>query len=84
MTYPRVCGIINYHDTEANAMGKTSYEVRKRWKDKAYCSYQVNLRYDIDKDLIDFIEHNKGTMGTTQIFREALEMYVESEKNSGV
>lgn len=58
----------------------TSYEVKKRWKDKMYKSYQLNLRYDTDKDLIDFIEKNKGNIGVTAIVRDALNEYVNSQK----
>lgn len=57
---------------------ETSYEVRKRWMDKAYKRYAVNLRYDSDQDVIDFIEKHKEKYGTTNIFRDALEMYVKS------
>ena len=58
----------------------TSSEVKKRWIDKAYKRYAVNLRYDTDQRAIDFIEEHKEAYGTTNIFREALEMYM----NSGV
>lgn len=58
----------------------TSYEVRKRWQDKAYKKYLVNLRYDTDQDLIDYMEANKDKYGTTNLFRDALRMYVESEE----
>ena len=61
-------------------MGETSYEVRKRWIDKAYKRYTFNLRYDTDKHLIDFMEDNRGTMGTTNIIRDALEMYIAAQK----
>jgi hypothetical protein len=55
----------------------TTYEQRKAWMDKAYKRYNINLRYDTDEDLIDFIEANKDRVGTTQIIREALQMYVK-------
>lgn len=62
-------------------MGKTSSEVKARWMEKAYKKYLVNLRYDTDQELIDFVEANKEKVGMTQIFREALEMYIrESAK----
>lgn len=51
----------------------TSSEVKKRWMDANYKSYRVNLRYDTDKELIDFMEANKEKLGTTEIFRAALE-----------
>ena len=61
-------------------MGKTSSEVKARWMEKAYKKYLVNLRYDTDQDLIDFVEANKDKMGMTQIFREALEEYIANQK----
>lgn len=59
------------------AKTKTSYEVKHRWNKKTYKAYQVNLRYDTDQRLINFIEANKK-IGTTQIFREALEEYIQN------
>lgn len=57
---------------------ETSYEVKHRWNQKTYKAFQVNLRYDTDKDLIDFMEKHRDKYGTTNIFRDALEMYVKS------
>jgi hypothetical protein len=57
---------------------ETSYEVRKRWMDKAYKRYAISLRYDSDTELIDFIEKHKEKYGTTAIIRNALEMYIKS------
>ena len=59
-------------------MAKTSNEVKWRWKQKAYKQVQINLRYDTDKELIDYIETHKS-IGTTQLFREALEAYIAKE-----
>lgn len=58
-------------------MGKTSSEVKARWMEKAYRRYSVSFRYDTDQDIIDFIEANKEKAGTTQIVREALELYIK-------
>lgn len=58
-------------------MGKTSSEVKARWMEKAYRRYSVSFRYDTDQDIIDFIEANKDKVGTTQIIREALELYIK-------
>lgn len=55
----------------------TSSEVKKRWMDKAYHKYAAYFRYDTDQHLIDFLENNKQ-IGVTQIFREALEMYMKA------
>ena len=64
-------------------MGKTSTEVKQRWESKAYTKYLVRFRNDTDRKLIDFIEKNKERIGTSEIFREALEMYIKSEKKKG-
>lgn len=61
-------------------MGKTSTEVKQRWESKVYRKYLVRLREDTDKQLIDYIESNKDRVGTTNIFRDALETYIESER----
>ena len=54
-------------------MGKTSSEVKNRWKAKTYKVYQVNLRKDEDKDLIDWIEKNREKYGISDIFRAGVE-----------
>ena len=61
-------------------MGRTSSEVKQRWMEKAYKKYLVSFRYDTDQEIIDFIEANKEKLGTTNIFRDALEMYIEANK----
>jgi hypothetical protein len=61
-------------------MGKTSSEVKQRWKDKAYKRYTSYLRYDTDQEIIDFIEANKEKIGTSNLFRDALEMYMNAQK----
>lgn len=62
---------------EAMAKTTTSTEVSERYKQKTYRHYDVRLRYDTDKELIDFVDANKDKIGTTQIFREALEAYLK-------
>ena len=59
-------------------MGKTSSEVKMKWMEKAYKKYLISLRYDTDQQLIDFVEANKDKFGTTNIFRDALAMYIAS------
>ena len=62
---------------------ETSYEVKKRWIDKNYKRINISLRYDTDQHLIDFIEKHKDKLGMTNIFRDALELYVQQyEKES--
>ena len=58
----------------------TSTEVKQRWESKAYAKYNVRLRHDVDQDLIDFVEANKVEKGTSNIFRDALEMYIKFTK----
>ena len=65
---------------EVNAMSQPSTEVKVRWMQKAYRKYVISLRYDRDQAIIDFIEANKEKYGTTNIIRDALEMYIEAEK----
>ena len=52
----------------------------RRWDIDNLKRYAVSFRYDTDSKLIDFIEANKGKDGTTQLFREALQMLIDSKK----
>lgn len=61
-------------------MGKTSTEVKQRWIEKTYKRLMVSLRYDEDRDLLEFIEKNKAKYGTTEIFRAGIEALMEKEK----
>lgn len=61
-------------------MGKTSTEVKQRWEDKTYTKYIVRFRRDVDSRIIDYLENNKERVGTTNIFRDALEEYIGKEK----
>jgi len=61
-------------------MGKTSTEVKQRWIDKTYKRLMVSLRYDEDRELLEFIEKNKGKYGTTEIFRAGIEALMKEEK----
>lgn len=56
--------------------GKTSSESKQKWENKAYVKYLVRFRYDTDKRLIDYIEKNKGEIGTTELFRNAFNEYL--------
>jgi len=78
MTYKQVCGTMDVTEVGTMAKTTTSSEVKKRWMDKAYHKYAAYFRYDTDQHLIDFLEDNKDTIGVTQIFREALEMYMKA------
>lgn len=61
-------------------MGKTSTEVKQRWMNINYSRYVVSFRYDSDPQIIDYIEEHKGEKGTSQIFREAMAMYINAQK----
>ena len=61
------------------AAERTSYEVRKRWDKENQKIYSVRLRLKDDADLIEFIESHKEEVGTSQIFRSALEDFVKKE-----
>lgn len=56
----------------------TSSEVKARWINKAYKRYMLNLRVDTDQDIIDFMESHKEKLGTSNIIRDALTMYIAS------
>lgn len=58
-------------------MSYTSNEIKTKWKQANYKPYQVNLRYDEDQDLIAYIEQYKEQFGTTEIFRQALQLLIE-------
>ncbi len=58
-------------------MGKTSTEAKSRWMKANYKRYQVQLRIEDDKELIEFIEAHKETVGTTELFRRAIERIKE-------
>lgn len=60
----------------ANRKTTTSTEVKQRWEAKTYKKYLVRLRPDTDAELIAYLEERKDTIGTTQIFREALQDYL--------
>ena len=64
-----------------NNVSYTSTEVKNRWIKANYRQYTVSLRYDTDKEIIDYIEANKERFGTTEIFRAAMEALI---KNGGI
>lgn len=55
----------------------TSYEVRHRWDQENHKIYSVRLRLKDDADLIAYIEGRKKEVGTSQVFREALEDHLK-------
>ena len=58
------------------AKSRTSTEVSERYKRKTYKYIPIRLRYDSDQRLLNFLEDYKERIGTSQIFREALEDYI--------
>lgn len=42
-----------------------------------YKTYRVNLRYDCDQPIIDYIEERKTQDGVTPVIREALENLIK-------
>lgn len=61
------------------AKTKTSTEVKARWNKSHYKHYNINLRFDTDGELIDFVELQKANYGgTTEVFREALKRFIET------
>ena len=64
-----------------NSVSYTSTEVKNAWKQRNYKQYNVNLKLDADKEIIDYIEANKERFGTTEIFRAAMEELI---KNGGI
>lgn len=57
----------------------TSTEVKTRWIKKNYQRYAISFRFDTDQSIIDFVEKHKETYGTTNLFRDALEMYMNAK-----
>ena len=56
----------------------TSTEVKNAWKQRNYKQYNVSLRFDTDKDLIEFVEEKKRSgENTTDIFRQAIKKLKE-------
>ena len=58
----------------------TSYEAHRRWASENLKRYAVSLRYDTDQVLINYIEANKDNGGTSQIFKEALQLLIDSRQ----
>lgn len=72
-------GIIRERSDDMARKTHTSTEVKQRWIAKAYKRYNINLRYDTDQELIDWIEKRRKTENTTAVFREALEEYIKGK-----
>lgn len=56
----------------------TSYDVIRRWRDKNYKQITIQLRYDTDADILDFIEEHKAEHGVTPLFRDAMKQMIEN------
>lgn len=66
----------------ANRKTTTSTEVKSRWMRENYKTYRVNLRYDTDQEIINYMEQRKDLEGVTPIIREALENYIKKDGHS--
>lgn len=66
------------HTTKgAHNMSKTSVESKDRWKKQNYKTYQINLRIDDDRELIELVERYKDLhdkKGVSDIFRMGCEV----------
>ena len=58
------------------AAERTSYEVRRRWDTANLKTYTVRLNLKNDAALIEYIDSKKDTVGTSNLFREALELHI--------
>lgn len=59
--------------TTKRAFERTSYEVRQRWDKENLKRYVVSFRIKEDANLIEYIESHKSELGTTELFRNALQ-----------
>ena len=60
-----------------NNMSYTSPEIKNAWKQRNYKRYEINFRFDTDEEIIDYIEQHKEQFGTTEIFRQALQLLID-------
>lgn len=58
---------------------KEVFAATNEWNRKTYKRYTVLLRYDDDRELIEFIENNRKQFTPTDIFRAGLQEFM-SEK----
>ena len=61
------------------ASQKTSYDVRRKWDKEHHKIYAARLRIKEDAEIIEYLEANKGSVGTSQIIRNALQLLMEKE-----
>ena len=57
---------------------RTSSEVKRRYNNKTYKRVVIQFRYDSDQDMINFVDTHKEKYGITNIFRDALKMYMDA------
>lgn len=59
-------------------VGKTSTEVKQRWIKANYQRYNINLRLDSDRELIEYIKRKQAEgLNITEIVRDALETKID-------
>lgn len=64
----------------------TSTEVKSRWNAANYKTYRINLRYDTDQALIDFVDKYKADhdgIGITDMFRAGVEQFMQEQNKQG-
>lgn len=62
-------------------MAQTKQEIRSAWNTAHYKRYTVNIRYDREQHMIDYIEKRKenGEL-TSEIIKDCIESLMEKEK----
>lgn len=64
-------------------MSQTRVELRNEWNRKNYKSYTINLRYDNDQQLMDYIDEERAKgRGITDIVRDALELKIREDRRN--
>lgn len=58
-------------------MAKSKYERMQRYKDKTYKRIVIYLRKEDDRDILEWLERNKGTTSATNIFRKAMQEHMK-------
>ena len=67
----------------ATRKSNTSTEVSERYKKKTYDKFLVRLRKVDDRELIDYINQTKDSVGgISNLFREAMQLYKDSEQKN--
>ena len=62
-------------------MGKTSSEVKQRWKDKTYKRMTLYLRKEDDKEYVDYLNKRRAETGESlaDIVKEGLDAIMDKQ-----